>query len=135
MIMDVTHLLLMQKEDTFQVTAKSQLTKCLSMLKMNTFLQRQNLATIKQVEEQEKGNQPSTSMAKHARPSAPTEAAVPAAAGGPKWKRKRWKGSDTVSVTVQREKIVQRQMDEYLLMTRKIEMVYDSFTINMENLA
>ena len=87
------------------------------------------------MEEQEKGNQPSTSMAKHATPSAPTEAAAPAAAGGLKRKRKRRNGSETVYIAVQREKIVQRQMDEYLPMTRKMKMVYDSFTVNMENLA
>ena len=40
-------------------------------------------------------------MAKQAVPSAPTAEAVPAAAGGLKWKRKRQNGLDTVTVGVQ----------------------------------
>ena len=99
--MDERNFILMHKEVVFQVTAKAHLMKCISMMKMNTFVQRPNLAAIKKEEEKEKGNQPSTSMAKQAAPSAPTAAAAPAAAGGPKQKRKRRKGIDTVTVGVQ----------------------------------
>ena len=60
--MDDRNLFFMQKEVAFQVTAKAHLTKCISMMKMNTFVQRPNVAAIKMEEEKEKGNQPSTSM-------------------------------------------------------------------------
>ena len=62
--MDERNFILMHKEVAFQVTGKAHLTKCISMMKMNTFVQRPNLAAIKKEEEKEKGNQPSTSMAK-----------------------------------------------------------------------
>ena len=72
LVMDERNFILMHKEVAFQVTAKAHLTKCISMMKMNTFVQRPNLAAIKKEEEKEKGNQPSTSMAQQAAPSAPT---------------------------------------------------------------
>ena len=105
LLMDETNFILLHKEVAFQVTAKAHLTKCISMMKMNTFVQRQTLAAIKQEEEKEKGNQPSTSMAKQAAPSAPTAAAAPVAAGGGKRKRKRRKGLNTVTVGVQTAEI------------------------------
>ena len=70
------------------------------MIKMSSFLQRQNLAAIKQVEEQEEGNKPSTSMSLHAATSAPAAAVGPPAAGGAKPKRKRQKVLDTVFLSL-----------------------------------
>ena len=86
--MDDRNFFFMHKEVVFQVTAKAHLTKCISMMKMTTFVQRPNLAAIKKEEEKEKGNQPLTSMVKQAVPSAPTAAATPAAAGGPRGRGK-----------------------------------------------
>ena len=60
--MDDRNFFFMHKEVAFQVTAIAHLTKCVSTMKMNTFVQQPNLAAIKMEEEKEKGNQPSTSM-------------------------------------------------------------------------
>ena len=133
MVMDEQNFMMMHKEVAFQVTAKSHLTKCISMMKMNTFLQWQNLAVIKQEEEKEKGNQPSTSMSSHAVPSAPTAAVTPAAAGGVKLKRKRQKGIDSVSVGVQTEEIVEEPMDEEFQRTHLENMIRD-FILNLRTI-
>ena len=74
-------------------------------------------------EEKEKGNQPSTSMAKQMAPSAPTAVAGPAAAGGAKQKRKRQNVLDTVSVGAQTGEIVELHTDEKFGIKRKMEMV------------
>ena len=133
MVMDEQNFVMMHKEVAFQVTAKSHLTKCISMMKMNTFLQRQNLAVIKQEEEKEKGNQPSTSMSLHAAPSAPTTAVAPTAAGGAKPKRKRQKGIDSVSVGVQMEEIVEEPTDEEFQRTHLENMIRD-FILNLHTI-
>ena len=131
--MDEQNFVMMHKEVAFQVTAKSHLTKCISMMKMNTFLQRQNLAVIKQEEEKEKRNQPSTSMSLHAAPSAPTTAVAPTAAGGAKPKRKRQKGIDSVSVGVQMEEIVEEPTDEEFQRTHLENMIRD-FILNLHTI-
>ena len=125
--MDERNFILMHKEVAFQVTAKAHLTKCISMMKMNTFVQRPNLAAIKMEEEKEKGNQSSTSMAKQTAPSAPTAAAAPAAAGGPKRKRKRRKGIDTVTVGVQTA-----ENDDFQL--NHLEKMIKDFIINLRTI-
>ena len=133
MVMDEQNFVMMHKEVAFQVTAKSHLTKCISIMKMNTFIQRPTLAAIKQEEEKEKGNQPSTSMSSHAVPSAPTATAPPAAAGGAKPKRKRQKGIDTASVGVQTEEIVEEPTDEQFQRTNLENMIRD-FILNLRTI-
>ena len=86
-VIDQKILIIMHKEVAFQVTARAHLTKCISMMKMNTFDQRKNLALVEKDQEKEKTNQPSTSIAKEPTPSAHTAAAAPTAAGGGKRKR------------------------------------------------
>ena len=125
--MDERNFILMHKEVVFQVTAKAHLTKCISMMKMNTFVQRPNLAALKQEEGNEKGKQPSTSMPKQAAPSAPTAPDAPAAAGGGKRKRKRQKGLNTVTVGVQTAEIDDFHMNH-------LEKMIKYFIINLRTI-
>ena len=98
LVMDGNRLIIMHTEVVFQLTGKARLTKWICMMKMNTFVQQQNLAVVEKDEEKEKINQPSTSMAIQVAPSALTAAAAPAAAGGGKRQRKSRKVLNTVTV-------------------------------------
>ena len=98
LVMDENRFIIMHTEVVFQLTGKARWTKWICMMKMNTFVQRQNLAVVEKDEEKEKINQPSTSMAIQVVPSALTAAAAPAAAGGGKRQRKSRKGLNTVTV-------------------------------------
>ena len=54
--MDETDFIVMDKEVPLQVTARAHLMKCISIMKMNTFVQRQNLTAVNKDAEKEKGN-------------------------------------------------------------------------------
>ena len=53
------------------------------------------------------------SMSSHAVPSAPTAAAAPAAADGAKWKTKRQKGLDKLSISVHTKEIMRDKMEDF----------------------
>ena len=128
--MDETNFVLMHKEVAFQVTAKSHLTKCLTLMRMNTFVCRPTLAAVKQEGEKKEGKEPATSTSTHNAPSAPTAASGPAVRNGGKRKRKRQKVLRTATVAVQMEENVEPELDEQFEMNHLENMIRD-FIVNL----
>ena len=131
--MDETNFVLMHKEVAFQVSAKSHLTKCMNLMRTNTFVGWPALAAVKQEEEKKKGEEPSTSTSTHTTPSAPSAAAGPAVRNGGKPKRRRRKVVQTETVAVQTEENVEPELDEQFKLNHLENMIRE-FIVNLRTI-